>query len=1011
MSIFEINHTFKLTDHFCDEFKNAPVNWGPLGLLTYKRTYARDLPDGSIEEWWQTVRRVVEGIYTVQLNHCKHLHLPWNPLKAQASAREMYRRMFEFKFLPAGRSLYSMGTDVIWLRGAMNLYNCAMISTEHIDYNFSDPFVWLMDLSMCGVGVSFDTAGADKVIIKQPKVSNDTFIVEDSKEGWCKIAEVILDSYIGKEDYPKEIDYSQIREKGKPLITSGGIAPGPEPLILCVKELKSLLDTYVDKKLDSVGIVDIMNIIGKAVVSGGKRRTAEMAIGTYDDEDYVNMKNPDLFPEQLSLYRWNSNNSVYAIQGMDYLKLGELVAKNGEPGFIYLDKLREFGRLKDGRGKHDMEVVGVNPCGEIGLPDHGLCVSGETRIQTKTSCPMIKDVIGQEVEVWNGESWSKTTPRITGRDRKLFRVQLSDGTYLDCTDNHKWLARGKTKRKYRETETKDLIPGDTLEKFSLGEITGVEEPNAFEYGLFIGDGYLGTYLEREGAHIPILSHYLGEENLKRLCIKEGNSIQVDSKVREGYKNKRIRIRLNNLDHKLCEQIKFGDGLPEELFSWSKNSLLEFLAGWIETDGTIQKNKGSQHYRIYGEYQNLLDALLLLRRVGINNATLSIASKKGFKTNFAIRNRDLYYITIPSCQCQVIPTRVKKITEFSTGLTTNNAHKRSQQISTLKRQRVVSIEELEGLHITYCFDEPVNHLGVFNNVLTKQCNLVETFPSRHENLEDFKKTLKYAYLYGKSVTIIPTHCERTNQVIMRQRRIGVSQSGIVEAVKKIGMSEYLTWCDQGYEYLRDLDLEYSNWLCIPRSIKMTTVKPSGTLSLLPGVTPGIHYPHSEYYIRRIRISNASPLINILEKAGYDLEESECGDNTIIASIPVKSENFIEGKEHVSIWKQLELGAKLQYYWSDNSISQTVTVRQDEYNQIASALEFYEDRLKTISFYPLKNQTFVQAPYEEISKEKYEEMSTKIKPLRFRKKQEVHDQEEKYCDSEGCLLNNVKAKKDK
>jgi adenosylcobalamin-dependent ribonucleoside-triphosphate reductase len=283
-----------------------------------------------------------------------------------------------------------------------------------------------------------------------------------------------------------------------------------------------------------------------------------------------------------------------------------------------------------------------------------------------------------------------------------------------------------------------------------------------------------------------------------------------------------------------------------------------------------------------------------------------------------------------------------------------------------------------------------------------CNLVETFPSRHESFDDFKRTLKYAYLYGKSVTLIPTHCERTNQVIMRQRRIGLSQSGIVEAIKKLGMAVYLKWCDRGYDYLGTLDTEYSNWLCIPRSVKMTTVKPSGSLSLLPGVTPGIHYPHSEYYIRRIRIDSTSPLVKILEKAGYILETSVCGDNTLIASIPVKSENFIEGKEQISMWKQLELGAKLQYYWSDNSVSQTVTVRPDELSQISSALEFYEDRLKTVSFLPLKDHKYVQAPYEEITKETYESLVATLRPLKFKRAQ-VHDSEEKYCDGEGCLLN--------
>ena len=94
---------------------------------------------------------------------------------------------------------------------------------------------------------------------------------------------------------------------------------------------------------------------------------------------------------------------------------------------------------------------------------------------------------------------------------------------------------------------------------------------------------------------------------------------------------------------------------------------------------------------------------------------------------------------------------------------------------------------------------------------------------------------------------------------------------MQAFAKHGRRTMFDWCDDAYEDIRELDKEYSNWLCVPRSIKMTSIKPSGTVSLLNGSTPGIHYPEDEYYIRRIRFSADSTLLPALEEAGYKIEK--------------------------------------------------------------------------------------------------------------------------------------------
>ncbi|MFX1238008.1 MAG: LAGLIDADG family homing endonuclease [Promethearchaeota archaeon] len=282
-----------------------------------------------------------------------------------------------------------------------------------------------------------------------------------------------------------------------------------------------------------------------------------------------------------------------------------------------------------------------------------------------------------------------------------------------------------------------------------------------------------------------------------------------------------------------------------------------------------------------------------------------------------------------------------------------------------------------------------------------CCLVETFPSHHDSLEEFQETLKFAYLYAKSVTLVNTHWKETNAVMLKNRRMGISQTGIIEAFVKHGRTKILEWCDKVYDYLQKLDEQYSDWLCVPKSIKMTTVKPSGTISLLPGVPPGIHYPHSEFYIRRIRISKNSDLINVVRNAGYHIEDDLYSKNSLVVEFPVHEKYFDRSKNDVSIWEQAENAAAYQKYWSDNQVSITITFNQNEASQIKHVLECYEDKLKSVSFLPITEHGYKQAPYEEISKERYEEMVRDIKPLNLN---ETRDRVigEKYCDSDKCEI---------
>ena len=646
---------FKLSDTFIEQYKDQEVPWGPLGYVTFKRTYARRLNEfdenaSGTEEWFQTCRRVIEGMFEMQKQHVYRLGLEWNDNKAQKTAKDAYDRLFNLKWTPPGRGLWMMGTKFVNERTAAGLFNCAFRSTRELNSKGGYLFAWMMDALMLGIGVGFDTLGAGSLTVQQPEFTNENYVIDDSREGWVQSVKILLNGFLFGAKVPT-FDYSAIRPYGAPINGFGGTSSGHGPL----KELhESLIELYtprIGQPITSVDIVDTENLIGRCVVAGNVRRSAALALGGHEDFEYLQMKNDS---EKLAHHRWGSNNSFHAIVGQDYTWHAEQSQKNGEPGYIWLDNARTRGRFADPPRDDDKNVMGFNPCVEQQLEDAELC---------------------------------------------------------------------------------------------------------------------------------------------------------------------------------C--------------------------------------------------------------------------------------------------------------------------------------------------------------------------LVETFPAKHETYEDYLATLKIAYLYGKTVTLANTHWAETNAKMLKNRRIGLSQSGVVQAFNKFGRRQMLNWCNNAYEYVRELDKQYSDWLCIPQSVRMTSIKPSGTVSLLNGSTPGIHYPEDEYYIRRIRFAADSDMLPALEAAGYKIEPDHYSPNTMCVEFPVHEEHFQKGKREITMWEQLEIAAQYQHFWADNSVSITVTFKPEEAADIKTALEMYETRLKAVSFLRYEETGYVQAPYEPITREQYEEMSKNIKPVQ-RFSTDEGGIGTKFCDGDSCTF---------
>ena len=393
--------SFRLLEDFVNKYATVPAPFGfsdagsnSLGEITFIRTYSRVKEDGTKERWHEVCRRVIEGMYSVQKNHAKDNRLPWNDNKAQKSAQEAFQRMFELKWTPPGRGLWAFGTPMTMeKRNSASLQNCAMVSTRDIDRN--DPgalFAWVMDALMLGIGVGFDTLGQDKQMpIYAPTEPVSIYEIPDTREGWVESVRLLVNSFLRQNQPIQEFSYDLIRPLGAPIKGFGGVASGPAPLIDLHTRIQKVIGSRAGEVLDSRAIVDIVNLIGTCVVSGNVRRSATLALGTPSDEGFINLKNPEVFPERNSYdpekpgWAWMSNNSISATVGTKYEDYVDLIADNGEPGFIWLDVARDYGRLADAPDYKDTRIMGFNPCAEQPLESYELCTLVEVHLNRHES--------------------------------------------------------------------------------------------------------------------------------------------------------------------------------------------------------------------------------------------------------------------------------------------------------------------------------------------------------------------------------------------------------------------------------------------------------------------------------------------------------------------------------------------------------------------------------------------------------------------------------------------------
>jgi len=319
-----------------------------LSDITVYMKYAKYIPELNRRETWDEL-----------VTRNKHMHQKKYPdLKDQIE--NVYKLVYEKKILPSMRSLQFGGKSIEI--SPNRVYNCAYLPIDHIE-SFNE--VMFLLLGGTGVGYSVQQHHVDKLepVNKPYTKRTRRFLIGDSIEGWADAIKVLMKSYLGERRSSRvEFDYSDIRPKGAMLVTSGGKAPGPQPLKECIVKITGVLDSKEDgDTLSTIEVHDIVCHIADAVLAGGIRRAALISLFSADDDQMISCKSGNWW--ETNPQRGRANNSAVLMRHkitkeffMDIWKRVEL-SNAGEPG-IYFNNDKDWG---------------TNPCCEIALRPYQFC--------------------------------------------------------------------------------------------------------------------------------------------------------------------------------------------------------------------------------------------------------------------------------------------------------------------------------------------------------------------------------------------------------------------------------------------------------------------------------------------------------------------------------------------------------------------------------------------------------------------------------------------------------------
>lgn len=937
MPSHETRETKNVSDHFQSQYKSGEwkkIPFDTMGWFTFCRTYSRTIDPtqvhGKKETWQQTLNRLFHGFN-------KQLGITFTP----DQEKEFYSLLHNLKCSVAGRFLWQLGTRTVDNAGLMSLQNCAFMTLDRP----IEPFAWAMQFLMFGSGVGYKICPEDvvklppakHVTITRKDVKDADFIVPDSREGWVYLFRRVLRAHFFT---GKSFSYScmLLRSKGAPIKGFGGVASGPEILDEGMQMISEVLNKAAQSetsKLTTVNALDVMNIIGKIVVSGNVRRCIPRGAHVHTQGGLVEIQDVAVGDNVLTSKGYRKVLRTFD-QGVQ--KLCTIVTRDGD---------------FDCTLNHRMAVVTSHTeykWVEAGKLKKGDClVSPSVSIQgVTTHLPESKNITVPTLDVdmawFIGVLYTANTKRINNGLMIMFKNSEQE----KHNKAHKQLTRFKNKDG-SELKIHKTFNGPTVTKYNSTEF--------MKYMDILTPCGVPKYILQATQPIK-LAFVQGLCDTHKFCTS----------------NSRLVRDIQHICYSCgIQSVRTEHGIS--IYPNNNNSSDWYPVPVNKVVSSVYISKPTYDIEVEGDHEFYCNGLLTH-----NSAQIALGDCKD-KAFLHAKRWDIH--DIPTYRCysnnSVICNDIKDIVDNKDfwegyngngepyGLININLHRKCGRIG----ETQYPDKKVEG--INPCAEQSLES--------GETCCLSEIFLPNITSLNELKKCAKYLYIVCKhSLTLSCPESKQTEDIVHRNMRMGIGVTGFCQATK-----EQKSWLSPTYEYLRKLDNDYSKKHNFPRSIKLSTVKPSGTLSILGGTTSGVNPGYSKYYIRRVRISTDNYLVKIAKKYKYNIEFKKNMDGSVdydvsIVSFPIQLPDHTILAENCSAVKQLEMVKEMQTTWSDNAVSNTILYKKKELPEIkAWLIANYNDYIKSVSFLLHSGHGFAQAPFEPITKEQYEALVKQCIPV--------------------------------
>lgn len=985
-----------------------------LSDLTVHMKYAKYIPHLNRRE-----------VYEEIVTRNKNMHLSRFP-ELVDEIEVAYRYVYDRKILPSMRSMQFAGKPIEV--NPVRLYNCSFLPMDH-PYAFSE--VMFLLLSGVGVGYSVQKHHVEKLPEIRKPVKLKRYLVADSIEGWADAVKMLIKSYYNGTSLPI-FDFSDIRPKGARLVTSGGKAPGPEPLKDCLHNIEKIFNRKDDgDKLLPIEVHDICCFIADAVLSGGIRRSAMISLFDLDDEEMLNAKHFESL--ELNPHRHRSNNSAVIVRHKinknvfyDLWKRIEL-SRCGEPGIFFTND-------KD---------WGLNPCAEISLRPFQFCnlvtinASDIIDQQDFNNRARAAAFIGTLQASYTNfhylrDVWKKTTEKealigvsMTGiASGTTLRLDLKEAANIVKDENERVAKKIGINKAARTTtvkpegcQTADTLISSPEGIFELGELGNING-NTWQYPTNIYSilSIMGnTSASLYGRYNPVGKFFNnGIADTKKIHLTSGLCLEATY-------NHQYKILKNN-EYVWCraDELEEGDIVPYTIGTHAGGTLqtLEFIPNI---------SKYSHNHKTFPT-THVLDEefawVLGLYYADGSNHTKGIRISGNWKERKGFDR----LINFFSSRFGVVP--------FISKHNSNPLDLRCQLI-------INSVLFLQFLEQTGLIKEKSFEINVPLLIRKSPVNIIKSFfdgfilgdgnisrektPTFTTTSEKFAtQSVVILRLIGldakmrKITSRVGGYGSRAQYCVsLRQGRANTDISKLSNKTKLIWEQlDNLNLSHMSYDIITNIENSRNYTVDIEVPANETYVANSyvshNTTSLVLGSSSGIHAWHNDYYIRTLRVGKNESIYKYLLDNYPELLQDEIfkPKTQAIISVPQKApDDAITRRESA-----LDLLSRVTLVWHNwvleghrkgnnvNNVSTTVSIKPDEWDEVGNWMWKHRDEFTALSVLPYEDHIYAQAPFQDITKDEYEILVNSLHSIDLSNVTEMEDetaiQETVACGGNAC-----------